>query len=208
MEKPVIRIKNWHEFQHYRDRKPPWIKLHRSILDDYEFHCLSDASKALAPCLWLLASEYHEGEIPMEVPMIGFRFHMSREKVEKCLQELKDKGFISYASIALAERKQSAIAEVETEVEREKEAEAEGGHPALSVEETQRQISLRREALHVKPRTNFERSAVVTADAINRVLAVPRKMDDRVHPRLPPADDGSNGVGLPRDAVRSKRSGT
>src|ERR1700677_1548574 len=137
-EKPVIRIKNWHEFQHYRDRTPPCIKLHRSILDAYDYHCLSDASKALAPCLWLLASEYPFGEIPLELPMIGFRFHMTPEKVQKCLQELKDKGFVEYASIALAMRKQDAIPEVEVETEREKEAE--GGNTALSVSQTGSQI--------------------------------------------------------------------
>jgi hypothetical protein len=51
------RVKNWAEFQHYKDRSPPWIRLHRSFLDDYDFHCLPVASRALAPMLWLLASE-------------------------------------------------------------------------------------------------------------------------------------------------------
>ena len=140
----VIRVKNWHEFQHYRDRRPPWIKLHRQILDDYDFHCLSDASRALAPCLWLLASEFDQGEIPYDVQMICFRLHIPCEKVEICLQELRSKGFILYstdASAVLAERKQSAIPEVE--VEREKEGEATSAPKILSVEWTKNHISRR-----------------------------------------------------------------
>jgi hypothetical protein len=153
--------------------------------------------------LWLLASEYPEGEIPFELPMIGFRFHMTPDKVQKCLQELKDKGFIDYAIMAIAACKQDAIPEVEVETEREKEAES--GNIALSVSRTRSQIEARREVFSGRPKTNFERSAGVTADAISRVLAVPGKVDDGVHPRLPAAHDGSNGVGVPRNTVRSKR---
>ena len=32
-----MRIKNWNRFQHFKDRKPPWIKLYRDILDDLAF---------------------------------------------------------------------------------------------------------------------------------------------------------------------------
>ena len=55
-----ITPRNWARFQHYNTRRPPWIKLHRGLLDDYQFHTLPLASKALAPLLWLLASE-HKG---------------------------------------------------------------------------------------------------------------------------------------------------
>lgn len=33
-----MRIKNWSKFQHFKDRKPPWVKLYRDILDDIEWH--------------------------------------------------------------------------------------------------------------------------------------------------------------------------
>jgi hypothetical protein len=32
----TIRIKNWAQFQHFKDRKPPWVKLYRDLLDDME----------------------------------------------------------------------------------------------------------------------------------------------------------------------------
>jgi hypothetical protein len=52
-----LRVKNWTEFQHYKDRNPPWIKLHRTLLDDYEFSRLQDASKAHLMLIWLFASQ-------------------------------------------------------------------------------------------------------------------------------------------------------
>lgn len=57
------RIKNWTEFQHYRDRNPPWIKLHVALLDDYEFNSLPDVSKGHLMMLWLFASK-NDGRIP------------------------------------------------------------------------------------------------------------------------------------------------
>ena len=38
--KVTFSVKNWDEFQHYKDRNPPWIKLHNHLLDDYEFEML------------------------------------------------------------------------------------------------------------------------------------------------------------------------
>ena len=58
-----LKIKNWAKFQHYKHRSPPWIKLHRSLLADYAFSCLQDASKAHLILIWLHASE-HDGAVP------------------------------------------------------------------------------------------------------------------------------------------------
>lgn len=56
-------VKNWNEFQHYGKRNPPWIKLHRALLDDYAFCALPDDAKAHLMLLWVYASQ-HNGEIP------------------------------------------------------------------------------------------------------------------------------------------------
>ncbi len=60
-----LRVKNWEEYQHYKDRRPPWIKLHESLLDDYEFAALSDTQKAHLMLIWLLAGKM-ENKIPLD----------------------------------------------------------------------------------------------------------------------------------------------
>ncbi len=54
--KGVLSVKNFEQYQHYKDRKPPWIKLYNDVLDDYAFEVMPDASKAHLMLIWLLAS--------------------------------------------------------------------------------------------------------------------------------------------------------
>jgi hypothetical protein len=60
-----LRVKNWENYQHYKDRSPPWIKLHRAVLDDYEFAALADESKAHLMLIWIFASQ-REGRVPAD----------------------------------------------------------------------------------------------------------------------------------------------
>lgn len=70
----TVRIKNWHKFQHFKDRRPPWVKLYRDLLDDMEWHELEPkAAKALVT-LWLIASE-SDGELP-ETKKLSFRMRL------------------------------------------------------------------------------------------------------------------------------------
>lgn len=121
----LLQPRNWAKFQHYKDRCPPWIKLHRDLLIDREFMCLPLASKALAPLLWLLASESKDGTFDGSTEELAFRLHLPPTDIEKGLKPLIDKGFFIVDSTMLAERKQVAIPETETEKEEEKEAERE-----------------------------------------------------------------------------------
>ena len=116
-----LRVKNWAEFQHYAKRRPPWIKLHRSLLDDYAWHRLPEASRALGPMLWLLASERVDGAVPYDPETIAFRLHMTRDKVDAALGPLIGAGFLIEehdASAPLAACKQPASSERETEKDR------------------------------------------------------------------------------------------
>jgi hypothetical protein len=113
-----LLAKNWATFQHYKHRSPPWIRLHRSLLDDYDFHRLPVASKALAPCLWLLASEEKEGEIEASTEEIAFRLRMTEKDLIAALKPLIEKGFFVDASNTLADCKQDATTETETETEK------------------------------------------------------------------------------------------
>ena len=117
--------KNWGEFQHYKDRSPPWIRLHKRLLDDYDFQSLPVASRALAPMLWLLASDSADlksGSIEFAPEKIAFRLRMPEKDLVDALKPLLDKGFFEVCGDAinlLAECEQVAVPETETETETE-----------------------------------------------------------------------------------------
>jgi hypothetical protein len=117
--------KNWAVFQHYKDRNPPWIKLHREFLNDRTFMTLPLASKALAPLMWLLASESKNGIFNGSVDDLMFRLHITKKEYEDGVKPLIDKGFFEVASGVLADCKQDARPETERETEKEKETEVE-----------------------------------------------------------------------------------
>ena len=121
----LMRPKSWGDFQHYKDRFPPWIKLHRSLLTDREFMCLPIASKALAPLLWLLASESKDGSFDGSLDELQFRLHISRKDYEDGIKPLIDKGFFIVDSEVLADCLQVATPERETEIETKRETKRE-----------------------------------------------------------------------------------
>lgn len=85
-----IKVKNWEKFQHYKRRNPPWIRLYNSLLDDYDFLCLQDASKLLAIMIWLLASRT-DNLIPLDVYFIKTKTGI---KGEINIDELVSQGFL------------------------------------------------------------------------------------------------------------------
>lgn len=85
-----LRVVGWEQFQHYKDRDPIWIKLHRTVLDSYEFGRLQDASKAHLMLIWLLAGRLGN-RIPNDPAWIGRRISAT-STVD--LQPLYDGGFI------------------------------------------------------------------------------------------------------------------
>lgn len=106
----ILTPKNWKSFQHYKERTPSWIKLHKGLMTDFEFVRLPVASRALAPMLWLLASEYEDGAIDASIEKIAFRVHMSVDDLRSALTPLIDSGFFD-ASEVLAQSEQKAIPE-------------------------------------------------------------------------------------------------
>ena len=113
-----LQVKGWSEFQHYKHRSPPWIKLHKSLLDNYDFQCLQLASRALAPMFWLLASESADGGFDADMRALAFRLRTDESTVKNSLIELIEKGFFIDASGALAECKQDALTEKSREEKR------------------------------------------------------------------------------------------
>lgn len=85
-----FRLRNWDRYQHYKDRAPPWIKLHFEILSSQDWVMLSDQSKLLAIACMLIASR-HNGKIPDSpeyVKRVAYLDHMPNFK------PLIDSGFL------------------------------------------------------------------------------------------------------------------
>jgi hypothetical protein len=86
----VLAVKNFNKFQHYKDRNPPWIKLHVSLLKDYEFSSLPDAAKSHLMSIWILASMM-ENRIPNDPEWIERQIN-STEPID--LDLLIETGFL------------------------------------------------------------------------------------------------------------------
>jgi hypothetical protein len=134
----ILTPKNWSSFQHYKDRAPAWIKLHRGLLDDFEFSSLPVASRALAPLLWLLASEFEGGAIDGSLDKIAFRLRMTRGDLADALSPLIEGGFF-VASEMLAPCKHEAIPEREIQVKEEIQVKKDGGGVVERAREPERE---------------------------------------------------------------------
>ena len=132
----LLQPKNWAIFQHYKDRCPPWIKLHRDLLNDRAFMRLPIASKAIAPMLWLLASESKDGVFDGSLDELVFRLHITPKEYQDGVKPLIDNDFFILVSGVLAERKQVAIPETETETEGETEKKATSVAPPEGVSDS------------------------------------------------------------------------
>lgn len=81
-----MKIKNWTKFQHFKDRRPPWVKLYRDILDDLEWHELDPLAAKVLVMLWLIASE-DDGRIP-DTKTLAFRLRLTEIKTKEIVIKL------------------------------------------------------------------------------------------------------------------------
>ncbi len=144
-----IRVIDFEKFQHYRDRKPPWIKLYRDLLSDDRLFELSEADRYQLVALFLLASQ-HDNRIPFKDGWLRKELGINRPI---SLQKLVDAGWITlleqdasgmlHASDVLANPEQAAIPRARAESREEKSREeksiympyGEFGNCKLSAEE-------------------------------------------------------------------------
>jgi len=117
------RIRGWSKFQHFKDRRPPWIKLYRDLLDDVDWHELDgDSAKALIS-IWLIASE-NDGHLP-DIKKLAFRLRMSEKACLSSCSKLSH--YLEQVDIEpISSRHQVGSPETETETETEGETEAQG----------------------------------------------------------------------------------
>jgi hypothetical protein len=124
MREARYKVKNWEHFQHFKDRRPPWIKLYREVLEQRDIALLSDRNFRVLVGLWLLASEDREmdGSLP-PVEDIAFRLRISKADTIKALDGLSD--FLICDDInMISGRYQDDAPETETETEKKTEKEA------------------------------------------------------------------------------------
>lgn len=97
-----LRIKNWDEYQHYKDRDPSWIKLHVRILSSEDWVMLDDASKLLAIVCMVLAAG-RKGDVPDNPDYIKRVAFLNKRPNLKPLIEC---GFLEILQASDTERKQ------------------------------------------------------------------------------------------------------
>lgn len=82
----TVKIKDWARFQHFKDRKPPWIKLYRDILDDIEWHELNGDDAKTLVMLWVIASE-SDGVLP-SFKELAFRLRSTEKSIKSIVSRL------------------------------------------------------------------------------------------------------------------------
>jgi hypothetical protein len=120
-----MKIKNWSKFQHFKDRRPPWVKLYRDLLDDMEWHDLDPLSSKVLVTLWLLASEDDEqqGKLP-NIKTLSWRLRLPQEQVLNCINKLSH--WLEQDDInVISSGYQDDLPETETETETERETKKE-----------------------------------------------------------------------------------
>jgi hypothetical protein len=114
----TFRIKNWAQFQHFKDRRPPWVKLYRDILDDIDWHELDPQAAKVLVMLWLIASE-SDGNLP-DTKKLAFRLRLSESKTSDVLSKLSH--WLEQIDInAISARYQDDAPETEGETDTEEE---------------------------------------------------------------------------------------
>ena len=84
----TIRIKNWEKFQHYRNRRPPWIRLYRDLLDDPDFEALDGELVKTLIKLWLAVSDFSvDGTLP-SIERLALRMHVASKLLAEQLMQL------------------------------------------------------------------------------------------------------------------------
>ncbi len=109
-----LKVRNWEQFQHYKDRNPPWIKLHFALLASEDWVTLDDASKLLAIVCMLVASR-NGGMVPNNPAYLKRLAYLD---TTPNLQPLISCGFLSKVLATASAPQADARPETETDTER------------------------------------------------------------------------------------------
>lgn len=128
---PVLKIKLWERFQHYKDRNAPWVKLHRDMLTSESWVLGSNLSRVVQLASMMLAPRYTNA--------IPYRFDLCKKVMSldctegefaKAIQHLIDTDFLEIQQVtsdapAVVQDASKLLAKCSSE-ERENRGEREG----------------------------------------------------------------------------------
>lgn len=101
-----LRVHNWEKFQHYKDRRPIWIKYHVELLDDYEVTNLDYVTQLLYDRLLLLAART-DNNVPNDHAYVSRMVSIEEPLVAEGISKLLEQGFL-----VLSDRKRAASKEI------------------------------------------------------------------------------------------------
>ena len=100
-----ISLIGWENFQHYKDRDPPWVKLYRDLLTTESWVLGTDQSRLLQIASILLAARYGN-KIPFRWDLIKkvASLDMSESQFKAAVQHLVEHNFLEYQQVPIEEK--------------------------------------------------------------------------------------------------------
>jgi len=100
-----LYVRNWDQFQHYKKRNPPWIKLYVDLLHDDDYLALDPADRCLLQTVWMLSARHGNGRVRADQRALMAASNLSHGQRSRNLERLIQAGFLELrASKALAPR--------------------------------------------------------------------------------------------------------
>jgi hypothetical protein len=108
-----IWIPNWDDFQHYRDRRPTWIKNYLELLNKDEYLDLTLPQRGLLHGIWMETARRGNGRLRSDIASLSRALGLHEGVRIATRDSLVHAGFIELvASKSLATRYQAASPEV------------------------------------------------------------------------------------------------
>lgn len=89
----TLRVKDWERFQHYKHRRPPWIKFYDDILEDDELREMPKEARLLY-CLVLLVAARKNNRFPNNPVWLAEELALPLADVKKGLSALLASGHL------------------------------------------------------------------------------------------------------------------
>lgn len=138
----ILTLKNWHEFQHYKDRDPTWVKLHRNIMTSESWVLGTDMSRLVQLASMMLAARY-DNKIPYRFDLLKKVTHLdcNESAFKKAIAYLAETNFLEIQEVTeekteLEHSASTTLATRSSEERREEESRGEknGKHVAIATD--------------------------------------------------------------------------